>query len=266
MRRCHILKLLYFIVLASVPVVARQNIDAATECPRKFWENDIETFGYEATIATLDDLALQVQQGRVQRVFLVACVHGVLPGRPYRHVAMVKNYLIGSRGLPPERVQDMFVMGCGSSSLEIWTGLTPPVFPKAVATDARYLNYPILFDEYFHAFTGEDSWIGEEDEPARLHAFAEFLTRNPEMVGYIVGFAGTPGRGYVGERLTGARFAARERAWLERNRGISKSRLRVLDGGRQIVAGIQLWIAKRNKQLPREVVRRNRPRWLQDGG
>jgi hypothetical protein len=256
-----ILRVVCCAFVLSITVAAQQGTSVAPECPRKFWDYDIQTFGYEPAIATLDDLALQVQQGRIPKVFIVACVYGAWPGRPYRHVAMVKNYLLGSRGLPPERVREIYVMGCATSSIEIWTGETPPDLPKAETVGARYLRFPALFDEYYNAFTGENSWVGEEDEPARLNAFADFLTRNPDTVGYLVGFAGTPARGYVGERLTGTQFAARERAWLERNRGISRNRLRVLDGGRRILAGIQLWIAQKNTPLTSKTIRSHRPQW-----
>ena len=225
--------------LGALPPVYGQGTDET--CPRRVHE--IGLYGrYESDIAVLDYLIVDLQKRADVSLYVVSFGEpGRLPGAQFRLAQMCWNYVVKLKGFPPERVVTLHARDGVGLRAEIWVGRQAP--------DVRVMNLPSIpreqlplrYDTYDAAFSGELSWVQEEDVQARLSTFASVLKANPHLRGEVVGFAGTS-KGFLGERISGAALARRETDALAQQFGIARNRLRARSGGTKAVATIELWL------------------------
>jgi hypothetical protein len=86
----------------------------------------------------------------------------------------------------------------------------------------HHARFALALDQLFDSY-GDISW---EDEKAHLDNFAIALQHDPELVGYIIVYAGR--RACVDEAQDRAR---RAKEYLQKSRGIQENRIRWIDGG-----------------------------------
>jgi hypothetical protein len=226
-------------MLASVPA-AQQALTA--NCPQRVHEIGLYG-GYEHDIAVLDDVTVHLHNNPNLKLFIVSFgePRGT-PGAQFRLAHMCWNYVVKTKGFPPERTVRLHARDGVGLRAEIWIGDSPPQLRTIELPTIELRRLPIVYDRYDAAFSGELSWVEEEDEDARLSSFAAVLKANPTLVGEIVGFAGTPGKGFLGERLSGSLLATREVDSLVKRFGVARSRLRIRNGGRKQMATVELWL------------------------
>ena len=96
-------------------------------------------------------------------------------------------------------------------------------------------------DQWFDSY-GDLSW---EDEKAHLDNFAIAMQHDPELVGYIIVFAGR--RACVGEAKD---RALRAKKYIVETRGIQKNRIKRIDGGYREELTVILQPSPRGKPKP----------------
>jgi hypothetical protein len=239
MIRVDSLLLIVATMLASAPG-AQQATTA--NCPQRVHEIGL-VGGYEYDIAVLDYLTVDLHKNPDLNLYIVSFGEPRnTPGAQFRLAHMCWNYIVKTKGFSPERTVRLHAQGGVGLRAEIWIGHTPPPLRTIELPTIERHRLPILFDSYDGAFSGELSWVEEEDEDARLSSFGAVLAANPTFVGEVVGFAGTPGKGFLGERVTGSVLATREVDSLVKRFGVARNRLRIRNGGRRLMATVELWL------------------------
>lgn len=142
---------------------------------------------------------------------------------------------VDSAGLGNRRVTAILVVDDGSGdrscrqTAQAQTGITAP---QSITQPAR------RFDEF--------PSVAFDDDKARLDNLAIELQNNPTATGYIIAYAGRGRRAGEADRL-GARAAD----YLVNTRGISRSRIVVLNGGTRDKNAYELWLVPQGADPPR---------------
>ncbi|MBV9923474.1 MAG: hypothetical protein JOZ96_00430 [Acidobacteria bacterium] len=88
--------------------------------------------------------------------------------------------------------------------------------------------------------------IAHDDDKARFDNLAIELQNNPGATGYVIAYAGRNSRAGEADRMT-----KRASDYLTTNRGISRDRLVVINGGRRAANSFELWIVPQGAEPPR---------------
>ena len=141
---------------------------------------------------------------------------------------------VDSTGLGNRRVTAILVVDDGSGdracrqTAQASTGITaPPV-----------LQTPRRFDEF--------PSVAFDDDKARLDNLAIELQNNPGATGYIIAYAGRRSRPGEADRMN-----ARALQYLTETRGISRERLRAINGGGRDSNSYELWLVPQGAEPPR---------------
>jgi hypothetical protein len=217
-----------------------------SETARKFDEfGDIQA---SDLIARLDNLAIAVNQEPASKAFLIVYrTRRDLQGLSNRYAHRMRSYLMGSRGLPSERI--ITVDGGVASCLwqELWIvmpGTTPK--PRADVYDNSYRPSIYKFDEhYYHAEKPNPDMLSywaeaPEDLISYLEAFGETLLKDRKLVGYLVAFREADGD----NRRVTQRMLRTERNFLIKEFRIEPSRIKTIDGGYRQSRTMELWLAQ----------------------
>lgn len=230
------------IVATTIACVLGAQLTTTTNCPQRVHEIGLSG-GYEQDIAVLDSLIADLQQNPDLKLFIVSFGEPRnTPGAQFRLAHMCWNYVVKAKGFSPERTVRLHAADGVGLRAEIWMGYNPPPFRTFEPPMIEQHRLPNLYDSYGAAFSGELSWVEEEDEDARLSSFGAVLAANPSLIGEVVGFAGNPGKGFLGERISGSVLAKREVDSLVKRFGVNRNRLRIRNGGRRLAATVELWL------------------------
>jgi hypothetical protein len=226
-------------LLLCFAVVSAQTLPSAT----KF--DQYGSIGGCDHSARLDNLAIHLQQDPALKAHVV--YYGPERGGE-RTQAIIRDYLVNSRGIDDERVESTY--GGPNDDMkeprvELW--LAPPgAAPPALSS---YKNDSDTFIGLFDEGPSSDSIIqGEGTGPpiagVTLATFAEMASKRKGLVPYVVAFNGE-------EAAPGAwrRVAQLELEALQ-NLGVETGRVKVLYGGADKVTKIQLWILPEDAQPP----------------
>jgi hypothetical protein len=88
--------------------------------------------------------------------------------------------------------------------------------------------------------------IAHDDDKARFDNLAIELQNTPGSTGYIIAYAGRNSRAGEADRMT-----KRAADYLSTNRGISRDRLVLINGGRRESNSFELWIVPQGAEAPR---------------
>ena len=88
--------------------------------------------------------------------------------------------------------------------------------------------------------------VAHDDDKARFDNLAIELQNNPGATGYVVAYAGRNSRAGEADRM-GARAAE----YLSTTRGISRDRIRVINGGYREANSFELWVVPQGAEPPR---------------
>jgi hypothetical protein len=237
-------KLLFtaFLVLQLNSSTVAQTSDATA---RKFDEfGDILA---SDLIARLDNLAVALANEPNTKTFLVVYrTRRDLPGLSNRYAHRMKSYLIGSRGIPAERVVivDGGIASCLSQELWIVPPGTAPK-PRDDAYDNSYKPFVYKFDEHYYHL-GNDSldesyWpVAPQNLTGYLEAFGEQLLKDRKLLGYLVAFRDARRESLHAPQL----MLSRERNFLIKEFGIKRFRIKTIVGGYREWQTMELWIAQ----------------------
>ena len=141
---------------------------------------------------------------------------------------------VDSSGLGNKRVSAILVVDDGSGDRtcrQVAQAATDITVPQLKQPAKRFDEFPsIAFD----------------DDKARLDNLAIELQNNPTATGYIISYSGRHSRAGAAERM-----GARAVAYLTNMRGISQSRLVVLNGGWRENDTYELWLVPQGAEPPR---------------
>lgn len=220
--------------------------------------------------ARLDNFAIELQNEPGARGFLIVYrSHRDLPGLSRRHVDWMSSYLIHTRGVSADRIA--WVDGGEASCLshELWivpVGATPIRRRDAYSKGLDDTAAARKFDEYYwdapHALPDAFS----SDYADSLEGYAEALRKEPRSLAYIIAYAeyrvvrtedvDERGRKQISRDVwadppgTAAQELKSRRDVLVKSRGISPSRVKVLNGGYRRWRHIELWIVPPGEHAP----------------
>jgi hypothetical protein len=231
------------VLLALYSVTSAQT---SREPARKFDEfGDIQA---SDLIARLDNLAIAVQQAPGAKAFLIVYrTRRDLRGLSNRYAHRMRSYLMGSRGLPAERI--VVVDGGVAACLwqELWIampGAAPK--PRGDAYDNSYQPSIYKFDEHYYQTEKPDPdmisyWAdAPEDLISYLEAFGETLLKDRKLVAYLVAFRDAD----RDDRRVTQRMLRTERNFLIKEFRIAPSRIKTINGGYRQSRTMELWIAQ----------------------
>lgn len=198
-------------------------------------------------IARLDNLAITIQQEPASKAFLVVYrTRRDLPGLSNRYAHRMRSYLIGTRGLPAERIiiVDGGVANCLSQELWVVPPNSAPK-PRDDTYDNSYKPSLYKFDEHYYQIGEQDpDWISywsvaPENLIGYLESFGEMLLKDRKLVAYLVAF-----REEGDQRQVTQRMLQTERNFLIKEFKIAPSRIKTVDGGYHASRTMELWLAQ----------------------
>ncbi|MEK6325148.1 MAG: hypothetical protein AABN33_26205 [Acidobacteriota bacterium] len=190
------------------------------------------------------------------------------PGLAYRHSLGVKNYLVKTKNVSPDRVEILIGRDCEIFSVDVWLVPKDAKIPKpscTFETALQNISGPGEFDEYLFDYEHPDGSL-YDDPYLRLDGFANALLKDINAVGYIIGYAHRRERSegkFVGDKFverkyeiwdkagTGKRIADREKKILTKNAKIDPSRIITIDGGYRASQTIELWVVRSGEPRPK---------------
>lgn len=189
-------------------------------------------------------------------------------GLPYRHSLGVKNYLVKNKNVSPDRVEVHIAKDCEIFSVDVWLvakGARKPKPSCTFETEVQGANDRGKFDEYLFDYEHPDGSL-YDDPYLKLQGFAKAVLKDPNAVGYIIGYGHRRERSegeFVGDKYserkngvwdkigTGKRIADVEKRVLVKNATIDPSRMITIDGGYRESRMIELWVAPSGALKPK---------------
>jgi hypothetical protein len=169
-----------------------------------------------------------VQQAGAPITF-TASVSGGTPGiTPVYNWKISAGTILSGQGTPTITVDTAGLAGQPISAVVEVAGYNLECRASCQASVPAPIN-PTKFDEI-----GE---VQRDDEKARLDVFAIELQNSPSATGYVIAY-GSRNRRFG----TGQQRGDRAKEYLVTTRGISASRIVVLDGGPRTTGSLQLWL------------------------
>ncbi len=220
---------------------------------------------YESVMAKLDQYALELhtQQPASRGYVVVYRGRRDLPGINHRYALREKNYLV-NYGIEAEQVVTIDGGVSDSLRVELWMvpgGANLPVSLQASQATPLGLISTVKYDEQYHPLEHDTRAfdMGEED-PAMLDGYANQLRANPELRGYVIGYAQycatcsyKNGRPLILRDAPGTagRMLEEKRQNLIRRHRIDPSRIVLIDGGYRGWREIELWLVPPGAPAPR---------------
>ena len=201
--------------------------------------------------ARLDNFAIQLENEPHAKGAIVSYAPGGEgPGTGKQILELVKDYLVNTRGLAPERIETIYG-GRNSEiyqpSTELWVVPRGARLPKPKKHETQVETFQGLWiddirhDDFLVEFTGDmEPGIGDSNDAS----FADMLHEQKNTVAYIVVYAGedlTPG--------AWRRLGEREIDTFKEFK-IEPSRLKLIFGGYKSLTRIQHWILPNNAPPP----------------
>lgn len=235
------------LLTSFLPVAAQTSNSAA----RKFDEfPDIQA---SELVARLDNLAIALQNEPNARCFVIVYrSRRDLPGLSNRYAHRIKNYMVSSRGIDPERVITVDGGAAPCLSQELW--IVPIGSAPQPRTDVYLNSYePSIykFDEHYYALSSDrletSYWAAAPDNLiGYLESFAETLKKSPRAVAYLVAY-----RSIHGDNLNVTRhMLSNEKDFLVTEFGIKSSRVKTVSAGFRESRTMELWISRNGDYAP----------------
>lgn len=255
------------VLLLLLPALLVQQIAAAQDSSRPAYKfSEYGNISYEGVMAELDNYAIELQYHSDARGYIVVYrSRRDLPGVSHQYGIREKNYLVNDRGIEPSRIVTLDGGLSDSLRVELWVApkeadLPAPLRPNQPARIE--LTTAIKYDVQYHPLPHDTRAfeMGEEN-PAMLDGYANLLRANPELRGYIIGYAQycAPCGYDARERPrilqdasgTARRMLEEKRQILIRRHGIDASRIILIDGGSRRYRGIELWLVPPRASAPK---------------
>jgi len=266
-RRLLLLLSLFLIAGVSFPASAQTEDKAA----KKFDE-----FGdilYSDLIARLDNFAVQLMNEPITKGFLIVYrTRRDLPGLNHARAMRMKDYLVGQRGLPRDRVATVDGGVAEHLTQELW--IVPPGAAPVPRSDAKIGHFQNpesawKFDEHgflpLNQFKRFGVRLDREKEIEYLEAYANEVNKRPNQSACIIAygqynrrrtFADWSGsyeplpEARLDPRGTARKELNRQKAYLMTAYGIPAAKVKVIDGGYRKLRWIEFWIVPSGEPLP----------------
>lgn len=265
-RQCtkRLLALFSGLVVASLLVAVNIRAQEATQnspgAARKF--DEFTRVGGCDHSARLDYFAIQLQQEPEMVGYIVAYgPEGDGSGTGNFRLRMSKDYLVNSRGIDPDRIKTIYggrYKDLEESASELWIAPPGAAAPDTVKYEnkageftGKFIEYP-AWDGLLLESGGEEG-TGPPVGDVSAASFADMLRLQPKTYAYIVVYEGD-------DSAPGAwgRISARTAESLQRYNGIQSDRIKIIFGGYDEQAKLQLWILPTNAPPPVEEVKKER--------
>jgi len=266
-RKLLLLLSLFLIAGVSFPASAQTEDKAA----KKFDE-----FGdilYSDLIAHLDNFAVQLMNEPGAKGFLIVYrTRRDLPGLNHARAMRMKDYLVGQRGLPRDRVATVDGGVAEHLTQELW--IVPPGAAPVPRSDAKigYFQNPESawkFDEHgflpLNQFKRFGIRLDREKEIEYLAAYANEVNKRPNQSACVIAYAqynrSSPladwSENYeplreppLDPRVTARKELNRQKAYLMTAYGIPAAKIKVIDGGYRKRRWIEFWIVPAGEPPP----------------
>jgi hypothetical protein len=246
-------------LLVPLNICAQEATQNSTGVARKF--DEFTRVGGCDHSARLDNFAIQLQQEPEMVGYLIAYgPDGDGSGTGNFRLRMSKDYLVNSRGIDPERIKTIYggpYKELEESASELWIAPPGAEAPEPV----KYENKAGQFTGKFSEGPAWDGLLlnfeGEETGPpvgnVSAASFAHMLRLQPKTYAYIVVYEGD-------ESAPGAwgRISTRTAENLQKDYGIQSDRIKIIFGGYDREAKLQLWILPVDAPPPVEEVKTER--------
>jgi hypothetical protein len=228
---------------------------------------------YSDLIARLDNFAVQLMNEPGAKGFLIVYrTRRDLPGLNHSRAMRMKDYLVGQRGVPRDRIATVDGGVAEHLTQELW--IVPPGAAPLPRNDAK-IGYvqnpesPWKFDE--HGFLPLDQFkrfglpLDREAEIEHLEAYANEVNKRPNQLACIIAYAqynrSSPLVDWAGSyeplpeprldnRGTARKELEREKSYLMTAYGIPAAKIKVIDGGYRKRRWIEFWIVPLGEPLP----------------
>jgi hypothetical protein len=228
---------------------------------------------YSDLIARLDNFAIQLMNDPSVKGFLIVYrTRRDLPGLSHARSMRMKNYLVGQRGLPRDRVATVDGGVAEHLTQELW--IVPPGTAPIPRSDAKvgYVQNPDSawkFDE--HGFLPLDQFsrfgvqLNREAEVEYLEAYANELKKRPNQSACIIAYAQYNRRSplvdwsgsheplreaQLDPQGTARKELNRQKAYLLKAYGIPAARINLIDGGYRKRRWVEFWIVPAGEPPP----------------
>ncbi len=262
-----ILGVLLVLCWGSAPRVAAQESSKGPFVPVKL--DEFGSVGHCDMGARLDNAAISYQNLKGATLHIVTYAPpGDKGGSGPQLLELMRDYLINARGIDPDNIKTVYA---GRNSdltqprIQLWIVPENTVLPEPEKFENNLTTFKGMFFEremYDDVNLWYDLDVMEPGIGRSIHSsFADMLEHQKNAAAYIVSYNGD-------ESLPGAwRRAADKELELFKERNIDPSRFKVIFGGRQKQAKLQLWILPKEAPPPvRDAGREPAPKKAIDAG
>jgi hypothetical protein len=188
-----------------------------------------------------------------------------LPGLFHRHSLGAKRVMVNEYKIAPDRVVIISGGIRADFRAEYWIvpkGANPPKTGTFWQPDIQRVEMG-KFDEFYW---GESEYIYEyRNSSTRLDGFAQALIKNPDTVGYLIGYAGGEKVTYAYQegsegkekivtrtfKLKGRKIAEWTKNSLVKELQVKPSQIVIIDGGYRQSGTVELWIVPAGGDAPK---------------
>lgn len=246
-------------LLIPVSIRAQEATQSSTGAARKF--DEFTRLGGCDHSARLDNFAIQLMNDPAATGYLIAYgPEGDGGGTGNFRLRVTKDYLVNSRGIDPDRIKTIYggpYKDLEESASELWIAPPGAAAPETVRYENKAGEFTGKFIEHQTwdgLFLGsEEGGTGPSVGDASLANFAEMLRLQPKTYGYIVVYEGddsAPGAwGRISTRVAGS---------LRNDYGVQSDQTKIIFGGYDKEAKLQLWILPVDAPPPIEEVKTER--------
>lgn len=250
--------LMLALLLVPVNIRAQEATQDPVREARKF--DEFTRVGGCDHSARLDNFAIQLMNEPDTVGYVMAYgPEGDGSGTGNFRLRMSKNYLVNSRGIDGNRIKTIYggrYKDLEESASELWIAAPEAAAPETIKYDNKAGEFTGKFIEH-PAWDGLSLDFGESTGPpvgdVSTANFADMLRLQPETYAYIVVYEGD-------ESAPGAwgRISKRTAEDLQSDYGIQSDRIKMIFGGYDKEAKLQLWILPNDAPPPVEEVKTER--------
>ncbi len=219
--------------------------------PRKF--DEFGKLRHCDLTARLDNLAIQIQyQPSASAAIIAYGPKGNGYGSGKNSLARIKDYLVNSRGIEPNKIITIYGGGnvdLNEPRIQLWVIPKGAPLPEPEKQETNLETFQGLLvqestgDDFGMEFYAEDG-MGAGIPGSTDASFAELLSVQKKAIGYIVVHSGD-------DLSPGAwRNVAQQQVEAFKSLKVDTSRLKIIHGGRQQKTTLQLWVLPKDAAPP----------------
>ena len=235
------------LALACFPTASAQKRKATKQLTAHMLD-EFGALGYCDLTARLDNFAITLQNIHKATGHILSYAP---PNRGQDISEQLKDYLVNSRGIDPDRIITTYAGRndvLSALRIQLWVVPNAAVSPVPKKFDAKPESFKGMFYEHPGydeiAFPGVDAEGEGFSLSVTIDAFTDVFKQQPKSVAYVVGYNGeisTPG--------AWRRMAEDEVSFLKRG-GFEPGRFKTIYGGNVKEAKVQVWIQPASDQTP----------------